>query len=53
MTSRDPVRRSVPSRKRAIFIFDTARRAVEIAIKDSEVSALAYLAAANPPEAAT
>jgi type I restriction enzyme M protein len=37
---------------RAIRLLDAAKRAVEIAIEDSEAAALAYLATANPPTAA-
>jgi hypothetical protein len=39
-------------RQRASRLLDAAKRAVEIAIEDSEAAALAYLAAANPPDAA-
>lgn len=53
MTSEDPVPQPAHARQRATRLLDAAKRAVEIAIEDSEVSALAYLAAANPPEAAT
>lgn len=48
----DAVRQSVQARQRATHLLDAAKRAVEIAIEDSEAAALAYLAAANPPEAA-
>jgi hypothetical protein len=33
-------------------LLDAAKRAVEIAIEDSEAASLAHLAAANPPAAA-
>ncbi len=33
-------------------LLDAAKRAVEIAIEDTGAGALAYLAAANPPESA-
>jgi hypothetical protein len=46
------VRRSAQARQRATRLLDAAKRAVEIAIEDSEAAALAYLAAANPPETA-
>lgn len=49
---RDAVRQSAHARQRATRLLDAAKRAVEIAIEDSEASALAYLAAANPPDAA-
>lgn len=52
-TYQTAVRQMVKQRQRATRLLDAAKRAVEIAIEDSEVSALAYLAAANPPEAAT
>lgn len=48
----DAVRQSAHARQRATRLLDAAKRAVEIAIEDSEAAALAYLAAANPPEAA-
>jgi hypothetical protein len=48
----DAVRQSAHARQRASRLLDAAKRAVEIAIEDSEAAALAYLAAANPPEAA-
>ena len=41
------------SKQHATRLLDAAKRAVEIAIEDSEAAALGYLAAANPPEAAT
>lgn len=43
----------VKQRQRATRLLDAAQRAVEVAIEDSEAAALAYLAAANPPDAAT
>jgi type I restriction enzyme S subunit len=46
------VRRSAQARQRATRLLDAAKRAVEMAIEDSEAAALAYLAAANPPETA-
>jgi len=46
------VRQSAQARQRATRLFDAAKRAVEIAIEDSEAAALAYLAAANPSETA-
>lgn len=50
---RDAVRQSAHARQRATRLLDAAKRAVEIAIEDSEASALAQLAAANPPDMAT
>lgn len=50
---KDAVQQSVHARQRATRLLDAAKRAVEIAIEDSEAAALAYLAAANPPEVAT
>ncbi|MEQ1439923.1 hypothetical protein AAG565_11200 [Fontimonas sp. SYSU GA230001] len=47
------VEQSFAQRQRATRLLDAAKRAVEIAIEDSEAAALAYLAAANPAEAAT
>lgn len=38
------VRQSIDARRRAACLLDAARRAVEIAIEDSEAAALAYLA---------
>ncbi len=38
--------------QRATRLLDATRRAVEIAIDDSEAAVLAHLAAANPPAAA-
>jgi len=46
------VRQSAQARQRATRLLDAAKRAVEIAIEDSEAAALAYLAAANPSETA-
>jgi type I restriction enzyme S subunit len=46
------VRQSAQARQRATRLLDVAKRAVEIAIEDSEAAALAYLAAANPSETA-
>lgn len=46
------VQQMVTHRQRATRPLDAAKRAVEIAIEDSEAAALAHLAAANPPEAA-
>lgn len=46
------VRLMVTQRQRATRLLDAAKRAVEIAIEDSEAAALAHLAAANPPNAA-
>jgi restriction endonuclease S subunit len=43
------VRQSAQARQRAAGLLDAAKRAVEIAIEDSEAAALAHLAAANPP----
>jgi len=48
----DAVRQSAHARQRATRLLDAAKRAVEIAIEDSEAAALAHLAAANPPYAA-
>jgi hypothetical protein len=48
----DAVRQSAHARQRATRLLDAAKRAMEIAIEDSEAAALAYLAAANPPDAA-
>ena len=48
----DAVRQSAHARQRATRLLDAAKRAVEIAIEDSEAAALAHLAAANPPDAA-
>ena len=45
------VREMVTQRQRATRLLDAAKRAVEIAIEDSEAAALAYLTAANPPAA--
>lgn len=42
----------VTQRQRATRLLDVARRAVKIAIEESEAAALAQLAAANPPAAA-
>jgi hypothetical protein len=42
----------VTQRQRATRLLDAAKRAVEIAIEDTEAAALAYLAAANSPETA-
>jgi type I restriction enzyme S subunit len=39
-------------RQRATQLLDAAKRAVEIAIEDSESAALAFLDAVNPPNAA-
>ncbi|MEO1768016.1 hypothetical protein [Thiobacter aerophilum] len=47
------VEQSFAHRQRAARLLDAAKRAVEIAIEDSEAAALAYLAAANPPDAVT
>jgi type I restriction enzyme S subunit len=47
------VRQMVTQRQHATRLLDAAKRAVEMAIEDSEAAALAYLAAANPPETAT
>jgi type I restriction enzyme M protein len=47
---RSLVEQSYAQRQRATRLLDAAKRAVEIAIEDSEAAALAYLAAANPPE---
>lgn len=47
----DAVRQSAHARQRATRLLDAAKRAVEIAIEDSEAAALAYLASANPPDA--
>jgi len=47
----DAVRQSAHARQRATRLLDAAKRAVEIAIEDSETAALAHLAAANPPDA--
>jgi hypothetical protein len=52
VTYETAVRHMVTHRQRATRLLDAAKRAVEIAIEDSEAAALAYLAAANPPEAA-
>ncbi len=46
------VRQMVTQRQRATRFLDAAKRAVEIAIEDSEAAALAHLAAANPPAVA-
>jgi len=46
------VRQMVTQRQRATRLLDAAKRADEIAIEDSEASALAHLAAANAPDAA-
>lgn len=46
------VRQIATQRQRATRLLDAAKRAVEIAIEDSEAVALAYLAAANPSETA-
>jgi hypothetical protein len=46
------VRQIATQRQRATRLLDAAKRAVEIAIEDSEAAALAYLAAANPSETA-
>lgn len=46
------VRQMVTQRQRATRLLDAARRAVEIAIEDSEAAALAHLAATNPPAVA-
>lgn len=46
------VRQMVKQRQRATRLLEAAKRAVEIAIEDSEAAALAHLAAANPPDAA-
>lgn len=48
----DAVRQSAHARQRATRLLDAAKRAVEIAIEDSEAAALAHLAAANPSDAA-
>jgi len=48
----DAVRQSAHARQRATRLLDAAKRAVQIAIEDSEAAALAHLAAANPPDAA-
>jgi len=45
------VEKSFAHRQRATHLLDAAKRAVEIAIEDSEAAALAHLAAANPPDA--
>jgi type I restriction enzyme M protein len=49
---RSLVEQSYAQRQRATRLLDAAKRAVEIAIEDSEAAALAYLAAANPSETA-
>lgn len=46
------VRQMVKQRQRATRLLEAAKRAVEIAIENSEAAALAHLAAANPPDAA-
>lgn len=46
------VEESFVQRRRATLLLDAAKRAVEIAIEDSEAAALAHLAAANAPVAA-
>lgn len=48
----DAVRQSAHARQRASRLLDAAKRAVEIAIEDSEAAALAHLTAASPPDAA-
>lgn len=48
----DAVRQSAHARQRASRLLDAAKRAVEIAIEDSEAAVLAHLTAANPPDAA-
>ena len=51
-TDETAVRQKVTHRQRATHLLDAARRAVEIAIEDSEAAALVHLAAATPPDAA-
>jgi len=48
----DAVRQSAHARQRATRLLDAAKRAVEIAIEDSEAAALAYLDAISLPDAA-
>ena len=45
---RQAVNASFQQKQRATQLLDAAKRAVEIAIEDSETAALAYLAEANP-----
>lgn len=46
------VRQMVMQRQRATSLLDAAKRAIEIAIEDSETAALAHLEAANSPGSA-
>ena len=45
---RQSVEASFQAKQRATQLLDAAKRAVEIAIEDSEAAALAYLAGVNP-----
>ena len=46
------VRKAAGARQRATQLLDAAKRAVEIAIEDSETAALAFINSVNPPDAA-
>lgn len=46
---RQAVEKSHEQKQRASQLLDAAKRAVEIAIEDSEAAALAYLAEVAPP----